>query len=130
VTPGIVALAILVLGGLVALSLGPLPQPDMPGPLEQLPHATAYAAATYVLLAVLDRRGELRRPTIALIAVAMILIGSALELGQRVVDRDVEVADVIANSLGVATAVVISSFARRYRRLGAARERWSSGRSS
>jgi hypothetical protein len=41
VTPGLGAVAILVLGGLAALSLGPFPQPDMPGPLEQLPHAIA-----------------------------------------------------------------------------------------
>ncbi len=128
VTPGIAALAILVLGGLVALSLGPLPQPDMPGPLEQLPHAIAYAAATFVLLAVIDRKGDLRRPTIALVAVSMVLMGSALELGQSVIERDVEIADVVANSLGVATAVVVLSLARRLRRLGAARDRWPNDR--
>jgi VanZ family protein len=128
VTPGIAALAILVLGGLVALSLGPLPQPDMPATLEQLPHAIAYAAATYVLLAVLDRKGDLRRPTIALVAISMILMGSALELGQSVIERDVEFADVVANSLGVATAVVVLSVARRSRRLGPVSDRWPNDR--
>ena len=128
VTPGFAALAILVVGGLVALSLGPLPQPDMPGPLEQLPHAIAYAAATYVLLAVLHRNGNLRRPTIALVALSMILMGLGLELGQRVVERDVEIADVFANSLGVAAAVLVLSFARRSRRPGPARDRWPNDR--
>jgi VanZ family protein len=128
VTPRISALAILVLGGLVALSLGPLPQPDMPGSLEQLPHAIAYAAATYVLLAVLDRKGNLRRPAIALVAVSMVLMGFALELGQSVIERDVEFADVVANALGVATAVVVLSFARRFRRLGPAPDRWPNDR--
>jgi VanZ family protein len=123
VTPGTAALAILVLGGLVALSLGPIPQPDMPGPLEQLPHAIAYAAATFVLLAVLDRKRDLRGPTIALVAVSMILMGFALELGQSLVERDVEIADLVANSLGVATAVVVLSSARRFRRLGPAGDR-------
>jgi VanZ family protein len=128
VTPGIAALAILVLGVLVALSLGPLPQPDMPAPLEQLPHAIAYAAATHVLLVVLDRKGNLRSPTIALVAVSMILMGFALELGQSVIERDVEIADVVANSLGVAAAVAVLSFARRVRRLRPARDRSPNGR--
>lgn len=127
-TPGLGAVAILVLGGLAALSLGPFPQPDMPGPLEQLPHAIAYAAATYVLLAVIDRSGDLRRPTIALVAVSMILMGSVLELGQSVIERDVEIADVVANSLGVAAAVVVLSLARRFRRLDPARDRWPNDR--
>jgi VanZ family protein len=128
VRPGIAALAILVLGGLVALSLGPIPQPDMPGPLEHLPHAIAYAAATFVLLAVLDRKGDLRGPTIALVAVSMILMGFALELGQSLVERDVEIEDLVANSLGVATAVVVLSFARRFRRLGPVPDRWPNDR--
>jgi VanZ family protein len=107
VTPGSAALAVVVLGALVALSLGPLPQPDMPGPLEQLPHTITYAAATYAVLAVLDRKGNLRRPAIVLVAVSMILVGFALELGQGVIERDVEIADVVANSFGVAIAVVV-----------------------
>ena len=123
-TPGLAAVAILVLGGLAALSFGPFPQPDMPGPLEQLPHAIAYAAATYLLLAIIDRSGDLRRSTIALVAVSMILMGSVLELGQSVIERDVEIADVVANSLGVAAAVVVVSVARRFRRLGPGPDRW------
>jgi VanZ family protein len=123
VTPRIAALAILGPGALVALSLGPLPQPDMPGPLEQLPHAIAYAAATYILLAALDRKGQLRRSAIALVAVSMILMGVALELGQNVIERDVEIADVVANSVGVVTGVVVLRCDRRLRRLGPARNR-------
>jgi VanZ family protein len=118
VTPRILATSALVFLGLAALSLGPFPQPDLPGPLELLPHAIAYATGTIVLLALGDRDGGLRRhPTRVLpIAASMILLGIVLELGQGVVGRNVEAWDVVANSLGVAIAVAIWGLTRRVRR--------------
>ena len=123
VTPAITGLAILVVGGLVALSLGSLPQPDMPGPLEQLPHVVAYAAATFVLLSVIDRRRDLGRATIGLVAASMVIVGSVLEVAQRAVKRDVEIVDVVANSLGVLIAVGLFGVARRFWRVAPPRDR-------
>ena len=115
-TRGVAAIAFLVLGALVAVSLGPFPLPDMPEPLEPLPHAIAYAAATFCLLTVLEGRGDLRRPVIGVVALSIFLMGVGLELGQIAVGRDVELADVLANALGVVTAVVGVSLIRSARR--------------
>jgi VanZ family protein len=118
--PGVVALTIGVLGALAALSLVPFPQPDMPGPLEQLPHATAYAVATFALLTMVDRNTAPRPSTVASVAFSMVMGGIALELAQSVLERDVEIADVLANCIGVAAAVVVSRFVRRSRGAGGA----------
>jgi VanZ family protein len=104
------------------VSLGPFPQPDFPGPLELLPHILAYGAATVIALALThrDRSGVatagIRWWTVALVAAAMMAFGVVLEGAQRVVRRDVEVADVVANAIGVVTAVVVWSVWRRSRR--------------
>jgi VanZ family protein len=99
---------LLLLVGLAAVSLGPFPQPDLPGHLELLPHAVAYAAGTYFLLTISHRKkGDRVRPwVVAVIAASMVFLGAALEVAQRAVDRDVEVMDALANSLGVVIAVV------------------------
>lgn len=117
------ALAIIVLGGLAIVSLGPFPQPDLPGPLELLPHALAYAAVTYVLLVVTHRDAPVRPWMVALIAASMVMLGVALELAQRVVDRDVDVDDAIANTLGVGLAVVVWTVFRLIRNSGPSRGR-------
>jgi VanZ family protein len=99
---------LLLIVGLAAVSLGPFPQPDLPGHLELLPHGVAYAVGTYLVLTVSHRRKADRvRPwVVAVIAASMVFLGAALELAQRAVDRDVEVLDAVANSLGVGVAVV------------------------
>lgn len=114
VNPRILAASVLIVLGLAALSLGPFPQPDLPGPLELLPHAIAYATGTLVLLALGDRDGGLRRrpARVLLIAASMILLGIVLEIGQRVVDRDVQLTDVAANCAGVGAAIAVWALAR------------------
>lgn len=98
----------MVLVGLAMVSLGPFPQPDLPGLLEHLPHAIAYAVATWVALTVIEgsRDEPLRWSGVAIVATSMIAFGLSLELAQRIVGRNVEVADGLANASGVLLAAV------------------------
>jgi VanZ family protein len=106
---------VLVLLAMALMSLGPVPQPDLPGTLELLPHVGAYALGTYLLLRVVHRARE--APTdpakVTLVAAAMVALGVAMELAQRVVDRNVEIADVFADAVGVAVAAAVWSLVRR-----------------
>lgn len=104
-------LVVLAVLGVVFLSLAPVPDPRLPGPLENLPHAAAYAVLTTLLLtAVLWRPTEDRGiPWLGAITLTLcvIIFGSAMELAQAVVGRDIEVKDTIANVVGIVTALVI-----------------------
>ena len=113
-TPAI-ALGVLLIGGLAIVSLGPFPQPDLPRPLESLPHAAAYAVGMLIVLAAMPRRpGEgVRSRDVAIIAVSLIVVGAVLELAQRLVGRDVEAVDVLANALGVTIGAVVWTVVRR-----------------
>jgi VanZ family protein len=105
----------LVLVGLALVSLGPVPQPDLPGLFESLPHVVAYAVGTWVALTVITggRRDPLRSRVVAIVAGSMIALGVVLELAQRAVGRDVEVADALANASGVFVAVVAYGLVHR-----------------
>lgn len=104
-----------VIAGMIAVvmfSLGPDPLPDLgagigPATVERLPHTVAYAVLTgLILLAWMPRRREGRTwLSVAMVAVAVLSIGVALELGQAVVDRDADPYDVLANAAGVGVAV-------------------------
>jgi VanZ family protein len=100
----------------VGLSLGPLPDPGLPDPLEDLPHTVAYAVLTLTLLVATHRSKRSKRRARWLLAAAVplgvIALGSALEWTQGLVSRDVETADVLANAVGVAVAFVLWFAAR------------------
>jgi VanZ family protein len=104
-----------VIAGMIAVvifSLGPDPLPDQ-GPgiasatLERLPHAIAYAALTgLILLAWRPRsRGGRTWFRVTMVALAILAIGVALEVGQAAVDRDTDPLDVLANAAGVGVAI-------------------------
>lgn len=100
----------------VGLSLGPIPDPGLPDPLEDLPHTLAYAVLTMTLLVSTHRSNRSTRWTRWLLAAAVplgvIALGSALEWTQGLVSRDVETTDVLANAIGVAVAFVLWFAAR------------------
>jgi VanZ family protein len=101
-------LAVVVLGGIIYLSLAPVWDPDLPGPLDQLPHAAAYGLLTLVLLAGLSRSkngGEVDWIVAVAIALSLVVLGSAMELAQAITGRDVQSADAVANAVGIAVAL-------------------------
>ncbi|HUF58990.1 MAG TPA: hypothetical protein VMR89_05845 [Actinomycetota bacterium] len=106
---------LLVLLAIALVSLAPVPQPDLPGTLDLLPHIAAYGLGTYLLLRVVYRTRE--TPThpakVTLVAGSMVVLGVAMELAQLVVDRNVEISDVFADVVGVAVAVAVWSLARK-----------------
>jgi VanZ family protein len=104
-----------VIAGMIAaviFSLGPDPLPDQ-GPgivsatLERLPHAVAYAALTGLILLAWRprRRGGRTWLRVTIVALAILAIGVALEVGQAAVDRDADPWDVLANAAGVSVAI-------------------------
>ena len=117
-------IALTVLGGIVYLSLAPVWDPDLPGPLDQLPHAAAYGLLTLVLLATLSRRrkGEgLHWLSAVAIGLSLVVLGSVMELLQAIAGRDVQSADAIANAVGIAIALagwLFLTTARSRRHLG------------
>jgi VanZ family protein len=101
----LVAAVLLVIG----FSVGPLPVPDLPGVWEYLPHTIAYAVLTGVVLAATPPHRSLRAEAFRSIVVAIVVIalGVGMEALQRVFDRDVELADIVANTIGVTLAVAV-----------------------
>jgi VanZ family protein len=100
--------------GIVLLSLGPDVFPDMgpgivPGIVERLPHALAYAALTGLILVAWRPRQEARGTwlRITMVAIAILAIGVALEVGQSAVDREADPLDVLANAAGIGAAIGI-----------------------
>jgi VanZ family protein len=94
----------------VLFSLGPDPVPDtgsglLGAVLERLPHAIAYAVLTgFVLLSwTPEERRSIRR--LVILAVTLFAIGVVLEVTQRVVGRDAEPMDALANGIGVVVAI-------------------------
>ena len=104
------ALPLAATGLVVALAIGPFPQPDFDGAWEDLPHVVAFATLTALLLGRAVRRAEARsRPAwhgAAGLAAAMIALGALIEVGQRLVRRDVAIGDVQADAIGVALALL------------------------
>jgi VanZ family protein len=99
--------------GIVVFSLEPVPQPQLRAPWKHVPHAIAYAALTAALLATLipskmPRPGRSVFMRAAVIAVCVIGLGVAMELGQGQVHRDVEAGDVVADVAGAAAAFLIA----------------------
>lgn len=70
--------------------------------------------SAYFLLGGIPAFGFERRSGI-LAALSMIAFGVALEFLQRVVGRDFDVWDMVANSLGVLTGIAVSLFLRKRR---------------
>lgn len=96
----------MILAGIVVLSLGPEFIPDLPDPWNLLEHALGYAALTWVVLSSLSARSATLTGTrIALAAVLVIALSAGLEVAQAAVNRDVDVADFLANISGVVGAV-------------------------
>jgi VanZ family protein len=104
-----VGVALLVLAGIAYLSLARAWDPDLPGPIDQLPHAVAYAVLTAALLAVVLPRSspETARVGAIVLGLSLIILGSLMELAQAVVGRDVEGADAVANAIGVGAALAV-----------------------
>jgi VanZ family protein len=94
----------------VWMSLGRIPDPDLPDPFEDLPHALAYAVLTTTLLVATHRNWSDRGTRWLLVAAApigVIVLGAALEWAQGFVGRDVEAGDILANAVGVSVAFVL-----------------------
>jgi VanZ family protein len=105
-------IVVLIVVGITVLSLEPVPQPQLQAPWKHLPHVIAYAALTAALLTTLIPRSPPRPRRsvslrVAVIAVCAIGLGVTMELGQGLVHRDVETADVVADVAGVAVAFLI-----------------------
>ena len=106
------AIVVLIVVGIAVFSLEPVPQPQLQAPWKHLPHVIAYATLTAALLTTLippspprPRRSAFLR--VAVTAAFVIGLGVAMELGQGLVHRDVEWADVVADVAGVAVAFLI-----------------------
>jgi len=112
---------VLILTGIVMWSIAPFPIPDLPGALGGVPHAVAYAAFVWTALnipgAFSDARDRPRWPRIVVLALLAAVFGAGVELGQAVVHRDAEMADAVADVVGIAAAVLVWLLAYR-RRLG------------
>ena len=118
-SPKAYAAPVLILAGIVAWSIAPVPIPDFPGPLGGVPHAIAYAALVWAALnvprAFADARDRPRWLRILALMLLATVVGVAIELGQALVHRDAEVADVLADVVGIAAAVFVWLFAARRR---------------
>jgi VanZ family protein len=106
------SLIVLIVVGIVVFSLEPLPQPQLRAPWKHVPHAIAYAVLTAALLAALipsnpPRPGRSVFIRATVIAVCVIGLGVAMELGQGPVHRDVEAGDVVADVAGAVAAFLI-----------------------
>jgi VanZ family protein len=115
------AAPLLILLGIAVWSIAPFPIPDFPGALGGVPHAVAYGALVWTTLNVPGAFSDARdRPRwlriLALILLAAV-VGAGVEFGQAIVHRDAEMADVLADVVGIAVAVLMWLFASR-RRLG------------
>lgn len=120
-TPLTYALPVLILVGTLVWSIAPFPIPDLPGALGGVPHAVAYAALVWTTLnipeAFSDTRDRPRWPRILALILLAAVVGVGVELGQAVVHRDAEMADVVADVVGITAAVLVWLLANR-RRLG------------
>jgi VanZ family protein len=98
---------LLVLLGIVYLSLEPGAYPPRPRWDDKIQHAFAYAVAGIL--------GFLAFPTRPVrVGVGLVVLGALLEVGQAIVpNRSSEFADLLANTLGVATAWGLVSLCRR-----------------
>jgi VanZ family protein len=101
---------LLILTGIVVWSIAPFPTPDLPGVLEGLPHAVAYAALVWAALNVLvagsTPRLRARWPRIVVVAFLSAVVGIGLEIAQAAVHRDAEVGDVVADLVGITAGVL------------------------
>jgi VanZ family protein len=113
---------LLILTGIVVWSIGPFATPDLPGVLEGVPHAIAYAvlawAALTLLMAESTPRLRARGPRIVLVVLLSAFVGIGLEIAQATVHRDAEVGDVLADFVGISAGVLAWLIAdlRRQRR--------------
>jgi VanZ family protein len=110
---------LLILTGIVVWSIGPFPTPDLPGVLEGIPHAVAYAALAWAALSLLTAgstpRLRARRPRIVFVALLSAFVGIGLEVAQATVHRDAEVGDVVADLVGITVGVLAWLIADRKR---------------
>ena len=110
---------LLILTGIVVWSIGPFPTPDLPGVLEGVPHAVAYAvlvwAALNLLMAGSTPRLRARGPRIVVVALLSAFLGIGLEIAQAAVHRDAEVGDVVADLVGITAGVLAWLIADRRR---------------
>jgi VanZ family protein len=113
-------LTVLILAVIVAVSVGPLPVPDLPGLWAGLPHAIAYAALTGCLLVAWKPR-HIRASWVAAAALAVVALGAVMEAAQALVGRDVELVDFGADVIGVVTVIFVW-MAERKRRAVSARD--------
>jgi len=113
------AAPVLILTGIVVWSIAPFPIPDFPGALGVVPHALAYAALVWTALnvpgAFSDARDRPRWLRILALTLLAAVVGAGVELGQAIVHRDAEIADVLADVVGIAAAVLAWLFASRRR---------------
>jgi VanZ family protein len=104
------ALSIATTALLVALAIGPFPQPDLDGAWKNLPHVIAFATLTALLLDQAVRLAETRsRPAwqgAVGLAAAVVALGVLIEIGQGMVERDATIGDVVADAIGVGLALL------------------------
>lgn len=104
------AILAVVVVGVITFSLAPIPQPDPSGALRGAPHVVAYAILMGLLLTLIGSRLDARRSAswavVLTLGACLFLLGAAVELGQSLVGRDVEIADVVANAIGIGLAVL------------------------
>jgi len=110
---------LLIFTGIVVWSIGPFPTPDLPGALEGVPHAVAYAVLVWAALALLmaesTPRLRARGPRIVFVALLSAFVGIGLEIAQATVHRDAEVGDVVADLVGITAGVLAWLIADRRR---------------
>lgn len=99
-----------VLAAIVALSLGPDIMAGLqPSFWESLAHIGAYAALTWVLLAIpkrsLDGRSGRSWPEAAGLAISVVVLGALVEVGQAALHRDADWIDIMRNATGVGMAL-------------------------
>ncbi len=98
------------LAGVVVLSLGVEVDPGSEL-MDRLAHASAYAVLTVFLTLLLTPDPREAGPKLSILAMGggLVAFGTAIELAQGTVHRDADVADVVADAVGVGVVLVAYS---------------------
>lgn len=101
--------ATLIAAAVLLLSLGPGVFPDPGAGLpDRLSHASAYAVLSMALFAAMDpASGPRRNLRLVVVSAALVGAGALIEVIQGFMGRDADAFDAIANTVGIAVALLI-----------------------
>ncbi|WP_420471086.1 VanZ family protein [Brevundimonas sp. FT23042] len=103
-------LATLIIVGLLVSLLGPSTslEQDIQG-LDKVAHFFAFGLALWAFGVLFPRRSRVQ------LAIAAVAFGALTEVVQGIVGRDADILDLLADSLGIGTALLVWAWWRRFR---------------